>query len=91
MSETQAGFEAFYIERGGAAFPSTTALGEGVSVSFAGMTLRDWFAGQALAGVVISGVRRESEPGDGKHGLSGWAETAYLLADAMLAAREQGR
>lgn len=44
-----------------------------------GMTLRDWFAGQALVGL---SVRRE-----GKCNADD-AFNAYLLADAMLAARE---
>jgi hypothetical protein len=49
---------------------------------FPGMTLRDWFAGQALAGL----CSRQSDPGM-KHRVT----TAYQYADAMLAARvEEG-
>jgi len=50
-----------------------------------GMTLRDWFAGQALAGMLAS---------EGSGGLS-WganediAQHAYKMADAMLAAGEE--
>ena len=43
-----------------------------------GMTLRDWFAGQALA---TSYTQDENSPGM-------TAEWAYQVADAMLAARE---
>jgi hypothetical protein len=50
-----------------------------------GMTLRDWFAGQALAGYFAApdtphkcGGKRE-------------AEYCYAIADAMLAAREGGQ
>ena len=46
--------------------------------TMAGMTLRDYFAGQALAGI-LAGVSRD--PG------SIIADTAYRLADAMLESR----
>lgn len=50
-----------------------------------GMTLRDWFAGQALVGMLASApVADRSKP---KH--RGWAENAYLFADAMLAERSK--
>jgi len=45
-----------------------------------GMTLRDWFAGQALAGIMAQG--------SGTSNAVEWApEEAYAVADAMLAAR----
>lgn len=47
-----------------------------------GISLRDWFAGQALAGLLASGPHDCNE-----HGL---AYDAYLHADAMLARRERG-
>lgn len=46
-------------------------------------SLRDWFAGQALAGLLASGPH-DCEPPD-------YAHDAYVLADAMLAAREGGK
>ena len=46
------------------------------------MSLRDWFAGQALAGLVFI-LRPDS-------GIKSDAATAYRFADAMLAAREEG-
>jgi hypothetical protein len=49
-----------------------------------GMTLRDWFAGQALAGI-ISTCDAKSE---GSQAIKPIAEAAYDFADAMLAARE---
>lgn len=59
------------------------------------MMLRDYFAGQAVAslGVHTEGVRR-AWGGDGftKSGLTeaqAVADTAYLIADAMLAARQR--
>lgn len=55
-----------------------------------GMTLRDWFAGQALIGLM-------SYPGDETSGnwhnnssSQGVATRCYDLADAMLAARKAG-
>lgn len=50
-----------------------------------GMTLRDYFAGQALAGMRLSdGMTSKSILTKGK------AESAYALADAMLEARAKG-
>lgn len=46
-----------------------------------GMTLRDWFAGQALSAVA------SSERYYGDDGPENIAQDAYLIADAMLAAR----
>lgn len=44
-----------------------------------GMTLRDWFDGKALVGMLARGYRAPGEA----------ARIAYDYADAMLAAREQ--
>jgi hypothetical protein len=63
---------------GGPAFPMT---GEGCHnplYSQPGMTLRDWFAGQALAGMPWS---REISRKD-------QAKQSFQIADSMLAARE---
>lgn len=48
-----------------------------------GMSLRDWFAGQALIGIIA----RPLSPGEGlcEHSI---AQGAYEYADAMLAARK---
>jgi hypothetical protein len=57
----------------------------------AGMSLRDWFAGQALAGIAFqiptTDVGKISS-GEKKVHLVGSA--AYAIADALLAAREGG-
>jgi hypothetical protein len=45
------------------------------------MSLRDWFAGQALAGLL-------AQPAEPEFGTRYFAECAYILADAMIAARE---
>jgi hypothetical protein len=70
---------------GGPAFPS---VGEGFgnpSYSAPGMKLRDWFAGQALAGAVGFSP---SDPFRRYHQPEEVAAACYRFADAMLAARE---
>lgn len=37
---------------GGPAFPHPTECSDGRAIPHLGMTLRDWFAGQALAGII---------------------------------------
>lgn len=49
---------------------------------FGGMTLHDWFSGQALAGLLASGPH-DCDQNELVH-------DARLFADAMLAAREEG-
>jgi hypothetical protein len=73
------------INDGGPAFPSTIQYfpDDKNANEEQGMTLRDWFAGQALAGVTSS-VNDEISVGQ----VEGIAEIAYALADAMLRARE---
>lgn len=48
-----------------------------------GMTLRDWFAGQAVSGLLAS------EAGIAPYSQDWAAERAYLIADAMLAERSK--
>lgn len=70
------------IADGGPAFPASAIVdvfGDVKDDPSQGMTLRDWFAGQALAGF-CSADEMASDP----HLL---AADAYLLADAMLEAR----
>lgn len=64
---------------GGPAFP--------VIYCSEGMTLRDYFAGQALAGICAPLYDDES-PTIWKH--REFAKGAYMFADAMLAARKEG-
>lgn len=62
----------------GPAFP--IPYGQVMSEHGKGMTLRDWFAGQALTGLVAN-IGPKFWVGD--------AENVYEIADAMLAARNQ--
>lgn len=68
-------------DSGGPAFP---VPGDQQFAALNGMTLRDWFAGQALAGV-LSGYWANPEVSGFSH--SDFANEAYLHADAMLAER----
>ena len=64
---------------GGPAFPCTDAKG----FTSEGMSLRDYFAGQALAGMLADETKQGSR--------GNYAEDAYDIADAMLAEREKER
>ena len=71
------------VNDGGWAFPWPEPTGTEVR-QFPGMTLRDWFAGQALVGLVIS------DP-SGMKGDEKLAQWAFMLADALIAEREKGK
>lgn len=62
-------------EDGGPAFPP-------VVMDAPGMSLRDWFAGQALSGLLADPNVRSSESL-----FENAAASAYIFADAMLVAR----
>jgi hypothetical protein len=64
---------------GGAAFPSINEHTHPTTINN-GMTLRDYFAGQALAAVLVSPNYREASTND-------VVERAYWFADAMLVER----
>jgi hypothetical protein len=67
-------------KHGGFAFPQSNPDVAYSDYIGGGMTLRDWFAGQALAGLLADPDRNGSD--------SQYAKVAYSLADAMLATRE---
>jgi len=64
------------INDGGPAFPTFFPTPE-VGSGYKGMTLRDYFAGQALAAVLVSPNYREASTKE-------VVERAYWFADAML-------
>lgn len=68
------------IDDGGPAFPVSVPSGDYVP----GMSLRDYMAGRALAGIIAS--ERDYRASDWD--VSWWADMAYRTADAMLAARK---
>lgn len=80
-------------EDGGAAFPHPGSLNEYGSVAVfteRGMSLRDWFAGQAVAAILANGdisaiaSRLNVSRADFHASVT---RTAYEIADAMLAER----
>lgn len=64
---------------GGPAFPTPWAAG---TATEGGMTLRDWFAGQAMVGILSVA---------GPYGLAPYeiSERSYRLADAMIKERKK--
>ena len=84
------------INDGGPAFPQPIATAQDgamycsieKSADLGGMSLRDWFAGQALAGWLASFGDDAQHPIDKTGEVI--ATQAYKTADAMLAARSKG-
>lgn len=78
---------------GGPAFPTEPNTQPG-HFAHHGMTLRDWFAGQALAGMLANGFQPdEAFKRNGLGAKRDWGKDTYVsasyrLADAMLAARK---
>ena len=69
-------------DNSGAAFPCPVdVLGRDMN---GGMTLRDYFAGQALAGLCANSAFDDTFNGNGQ----GHAKFAYKFADAMMEARK---
>ena len=68
------------MKDGGSAFPIFNERG----ISYFGMTLRDYFAGQALALALGEANFSDGEPVTSKEMAELLAKDAYLIADAML-------
>lgn len=87
------------VEDGGRAFPfhelsqeDAAAVG-GVRGQYPGLSLRDWFAGQALAGfsaTVSANGLKLMQPEPTYPIERSYAVAAYRLADALLAERKRG-
>lgn len=71
-----------HIPTGGPAFPIECNIENGYRDD-SGMTLRDWFAGQALASVPLRAWDHVGENDEDR--IKAWARCAYMAADAMLA------
>jgi len=71
------------LENGGPAFPQIREFG---SLKFTGMTLRDWFAGQFLAGAMANAALKVT-PDEGQSDPEALAASAYLMAGEMLKER----
>ena len=73
------------MNNGGPAFPVPTGSG-----FVEGMTLRDYFAGQALIGYMLDcSAAYSSDQRDEAASIPEYAREAYRIADAMLAEREK--
>lgn len=70
---------------GGPAFPAEGGYDSGLHPN-PGMSLRDWFAGQAIPTLI-----NKSEDRDGGWSVDTVAAGAYAVADAMLIARTQSK
>jgi hypothetical protein len=70
------------------AFPSAGIITPD-GIVFEGMTLRDWFAGQALTAIPLKDDGKRTPHEDRKQEAMWVATAAYRYADAMLAARER--
>lgn len=62
--------------------PIINGNGDPIYTDQPGMTLRDWFAGQAMNGIL------STETEEYGYSVEAGARQAYLVADAMLKARE---
>lgn len=71
---------------GGPAFPSgSMSIGDGDVVAYvSGMSIRDWFAGQTMRSLLGGAVQMNIND----HQASEYARFAFMVADAMLKARE---
>lgn len=67
-----------HINNGGPAFPVSSEIYNGTGLC--GMTLRDWFAGQALNGLLACSTHIGGEDA---------ANWSFQFADAMIAARNK--
>lgn len=72
------------------AFPVFPETGGGHAAAFQGMTLRDYFAAQAMTGAQVwDAVLNGKNAVLAGNGTDTLAEIAYAVADAMLKARQE--
>ena len=76
---------------GGAAFPVPSDCPYTRFAGDYGMTLRDWFAGQALTGVLGNPATMEFMATKGDDLCTTASRLSYEMADAMIAERDKGK
>lgn len=78
---------------GGPAFPVPEVLIESESIchpsAYQGMSIRDWFAGMALQGILASPRTPVNKSGEASGDSETIAYLSYVMADAMLKERER--
>ena len=84
MSDIKDGGPAFPVPEGEDKYGDVQRMEPG----HRGMSLRDWFAGQAVMGICVD-ARQDQSPLT-KKAIPAISEMAYLIADAMIAQREKG-
>lgn len=72
------------------AFPGLDDKGRGLECIDDGMTLRDWFAGQALAGFLADTRYTPASTSKYQEWIDATAFRCYGFADAMMKARDAG-
>lgn len=72
------------IDNGGPAFSHPEPRDPHFSCSVPGLTKREWFAGQALVGIIANPGNIDAEGG------AFFAKLAYQQADAMIEASKKG-
>lgn len=83
---TKGGMCVFVPEETGIVDRLKDQVREEIEKPFAGMTLRDWFAGQALIGLMSDPGLRPCNVDEFEH----MAHRLYQVADAMLTERQKG-
>lgn len=79
------------INDGGPAFPLIEEDENGAKFQIYGMSLRDWFAGQAIGAVIRQCAGDQAVSLDSRTPEQYFADKAFGIADAMLSAREAAR
>ena len=72
-----------FTTNGGPAFPLVFDCGDGTREIYSGMSLRDWFAGLAMQGMIA----KDTEPSPEQVPII--VKSAYIMADAMLKERNK--
>ena len=89
MSQDAANAGSSSTSDGGAAFPVLTRDPWDNYTASGGMSLRDWFAGQALSGLLCNGFIPAQSESVQRDGCVDYVGAAYRMADAMLAERSK--
>lgn len=83
MKTTSERVKQIIADDSGQAFPCYEQGGNGVELTDAGMTMRDYFAAKAMVALCSMNATGAQTIRDNEH----MAEQAYAMADAMLKAR----